>query len=249
MIRFKLPLVTLTIIFFLSLSHNELRAEKECFEKVSRSVFKFNTALDNALIGPVSRLYNKLPQKVKEGTGNVTSNIGRLLSVPNHLLQGNVSQAADSFGAFTINLFFGIGGLNDIASAYIDIKPTQEDLSQTLGVYGVKNGCYFVLPVLGPTTVRDTAAMVGDTFLDPFATMTWRQKEVLNETFNKSNYVLYKGADAIDFRGDNDTNIESLKKNSIDLYAATKSLYLQNKKNKIENSTGNEEDGWGNLDK
>ena len=107
----------------------------------------------------------------------------------------------------------------------------------------------FVLPVLGPTTVRDTAAMVGDTFLDPFATMTWRQKEVLNETFNKSNYVLYKGADAIDFRGDNDTNIESLKKNSIDLYAATKSLYLQNKKNKIENSTGNEEDGWGNLDK
>ena len=79
--------------------------------------------------------------------------------------------------------------------------------------------------------------------------MTWRQKEVLNETFNKSNYVLYKGADAIDFRGDNDRNIESLKKNSIDLYAATKSLYLQNKKNKIENSTGNEEDGWGNLDK
>ena len=183
MIRFKSPFVTLVIVLFLLLSHTELRAEKECFEKVSRSVFKFNTALDNALIGPVSRLYNKLPQKVKEGTGNVTSNIGRLLSVPNHLLQGNVSDAADSFGAFTINLFFGIGGLNDVASAYL--KPTQEDLSQTLGVYGVKNGCYFVLPVLGPTTVRDTAAMVGDTFLDPFATMTWRQKEVLNETFQQ----------------------------------------------------------------
>mgnify|MGYP001341466414 FL=1 len=247
MTKLKLPFVAFIIALFLSLSQTQSKAEKECFEKVSRSVFKFNTALDNTLLGPVARLYNKLPQKVKEGTGNVTSNIGRLLSVPNHLLQGNVSDAADSFGAFTINLFFGIGGLNDVASAYLE--PTQEDLSQTLGVYGVKNGCYFVLPVLGPTTVRDTAAMVGDTFLDPFATMTWRQKEVLNETFNKSNYVLYKGADAIDFRGDNDTNIESLKKNSIDLYAATKSLYLQNKKNKIENSTGNEEDGWGNLDK
>jgi len=247
MTKFKLPFVAFTIALFLSLSQTQSKAEKECFEKVSRSVFKFNTALDNTLLGPVARLYNKLPQKVKEGTGNVTSNIGRLLSVPNHLLQGNVSDAADSFGAFTINLFFGIGGLNDVASAYLE--PTQEDLSQTLGVYGVKNGCYFVLPVLGPTTVRDAAAMVGDTFLDPFATMTWRQKEVLNETFNKSNYVLYKGADAIDFRGDNDRNIESLKKNSIDLYAATKSLYLQNKKNKIENSTGNEEDGWGNLDK
>ena len=247
MTKLKLPFVAFIIALFLSLSQTQSKAEKECFEKVSRSVFKFNTALDNTLLGPVARLYNKLPQKVKEGTGNVTSNIGRLLSVPNHLLQGNVSDAADSFGAFTINLFFGIGGLNDVASAYLE--PTQEDLSQTLGVYGVKNGCYFVLPVLGPTTVRDTAAMVGDTFLDPFATMTWRQKEVLNETFNKSNYVLYKGADAIDFRGDNDTNIESLKKNSIDLYAATKSLYLQNKKNKIENSMGNEEDGWGNLDK
>jgi len=247
MTKFKLPFVAFIIALFLSLSQTQSKAEKECFEKVSRSVFKFNTALDNALLGPVARLYNKLPQKVKEGTGNVTSNIGRLLSVPNHLLQGNVSDAADSFGAFTVNLFFGIGGLNDVASAYLE--PTQEDLSQTLGVYGVKNGCYFVLPVLGPTTVRDTAAMVGDTFLDPFATMTWRQKEVLNETFNKSNYVLYKGADAIDFRGNNDSNIESLKKNSIDLYAATKSLYLQNKKNKIENSTGNEEDGWGNLDK
>ena len=247
MTKFKLPFVAFIIALFLSLSQTQSKAEKECFEKISRSVFKFNTALDNALLGPVARLYNKLPQKVKEGTGNVTSNIGRLLSVPNHLLQGNVSDAADSFGAFTVNLFFGIGGLNDVASAYLE--PTQEDLSQTLGVYGVKNGCYFVLPVLGPTTVRDTAAMVGDTFLDPFATMTWRQKEVLNETFNKSNYVLYKGADAIDFRGNNDSNIESLKKNSIDLYAATKSLYLQNKKNKIENSTGNEEDGWGNLDK
>ena len=183
MTKFKLPFVAFTIALFLSLSPTQSKAEKECFEKVSRSVFKFNTALDNALLGPVARLYNKLPQKVKEGTGNVTSNIGRLLSVPNHLLQGNVSDAADSFGAFTVNLFFGIGGLNDVASAYLE--PTQEDLSQTLGVYGVKNGCYFVLPVLGPTTVRDTAAMVGDTFLDPFATMTWRQKEVLNETFNK----------------------------------------------------------------
>ena len=247
MIRPKLTFLALTVTLFLSFSQTELKAEQECFEKVSRSVFKFNTALDNALIGPVARLYNKLPQKVKEGTGNVTSNIGRLLSVPNHLLQGNVSEAADTFGAFAINLFFGIGGLNDVASSYL--KTNQEDLSQTLGVYGIKNGCYFVLPVLGPTTVRDAAAMIGDTFLDPFATMTWRQKEVLNETFNKSNYVLYKGADAVDFRGDNDSNIESLKKNSIDLYAATKSLYLQNKKNKIENSTGNEEDEWGNLDK
>ena len=238
------------LIFFvivLSSYSTNLKAENECFEKVSRSIFKFNMALDNAVIGPISNAYNKLPAKLKAGTGNVTSNIGNLLSIPNHLLQGNPSAAADSFGAFAINLFFGIGGLNDVASAYL--KPSEEDLSQTLGVYGIKNGCYYVLPVLGPSTLRDTVGMVGDTFIDPFAAMTWRQKEILNETFEKSNYVIYKGTDAIDFRATNDKNIENLKKNSIDLYAATKSLYLQNKKNKIKNTNQNDEDDWGNLDK
>ena len=67
-------------------------------------------------------------------------------------------------------------GFVDVASG-LGLEDTKEDLSQTLGVYGVQNGCYFVLPVLGPTTVRDSFAMVGDTFLDPFATMTWRQKK------------------------------------------------------------------------
>ena len=105
-----------------------------------------------------------------------------------------------------------------------------------------------MLPVLGPTTVRDSVAMVGDTFLDPFATMTWRQKEVLNEKYAKRNYVYVKGSGAVDFRGKNDKNFESLKKNSIDLYSSTKSLYLQNKSKKIKNSETSDDEDWGNLD-
>ena len=86
-----------------------------------------------------------------------------------------------------INSTLGVLGFADVASG-LGLEDTKEDLSQTLGVYGVQNGCYFVLPVLGPTTVRDSFAMVGDTFLDPFATMTWRQKEVFNRTGKKRVY-------------------------------------------------------------
>jgi len=234
------------IILFIS-SGSSIAIEKECFEKTSRAVFKFNQGLDNIVIGPIARGYNKLPAPIRKGTSNFTSNIAKLLSVPNHLLQGNISEAGHSIGSFAINTTIGILGFADVATG-LGVKDRQEDLSQTLGVYGIKNGCYFVLPVLGPTTVRDTVSMIGDTFLDPFATMTWRQKEVLDEQFAKRHYVYTKGAGAIDFRGKNEKNFENLKKNSIDLYSSTKSLYLQNKSKKINNSTSSQDEDWGSLD-
>ena len=240
-------LVLITAILIIGSDNLKAETEKECFEKVSRSVFKFNEGLDNIIIGPISRGYNKLPEPIKKGTGNFTSNIATLLSIPNHLLQGNLDGAGDAFGSFLINSTLGVLGFADVASG-LGLEDTKEDLSQTLGVYGVQNGCYFVLPVLGPTTVRDSFAMVGDTFLDPFATMTWRQKEVFNRTGKKREYLGVKSADVIDFRGDNEKNIKSLKENSIDLYSSTKSIYLQNKERKIKNSDVVEDDEWGNLD-
>ena len=128
------------------------------------------------------------------------------------------------------------------------LENQKEDLGQTLGTYGIEGGCYFVLPVLGPTTVRDTIGMVIDNnYLDPFARVTWHEKEIKSISGNKIDYVGTQAASAIDFRGNNMNNFESLEKNSIDLYAATKSLYLQNRKNKINNSSEDEDD-WGNLD-
>ena len=100
-------------------------------------------------------------------------------------------------------------------------------MGQTLGSYGVGGGCYFVLPILGPTTVRDTVGMVIDNnYLDPFARVTWHEKEINDLSGNKIDYISVQAASAVDFRGDNMLNFESLEKNSIDLYAATKSLYL-----------------------
>jgi len=222
------------------------KAAEECFEGTSRAIFKFNMGLDNAIIEPIARGYNKLPQSVKNGTSNFTSNIATLLSIPNHVLQGNIKGAGDATASFLINTTIGIVGLANPAEK-LGLKAQKEDVGQTLGSYGVGPGCYFVLPVLGPTTARDTLGMIADSFVDPFAHVTWREKELLGTSGNQLDYLTVKGTTAIDFRADNEANFDSLEENSIDLYASFKSLYLQNRENKINNSSENEDD-WGNLD-
>ena len=224
------------------------QTEKECFEKVSRGIFKFNQGFDNVILEPVAKAYNKLPEPIRNGTGNFTSNIATLLSVPNHVLQGNFRSAGHATGSFVINTTVGVLGLGNPAAA-LGLDSQKEDLGQTLGAYGIGGGCYFVLPILGPTTVRDSLGMIGDTMVDPFARVTWHEKEIKNISGSKIDYVGVKAAAAVDFRGDNMTNFESLEKNSIDFYASTKSLYLQNRNKKIKNSSDSDDDDWGSLDK
>ena len=225
---------------------SESIASDECFEKTSRAIFKFNMGFDNAILEPIAKGYNKLPEPIKNGTSNFTSNIATLLSIPNHFLQGNLKGAGDAAASFLINSTIGIIGLANPAEK-LGLKAQKEDVGQTLGTYGVGPGCYFVLPILGPTTARDSIGMIADTFIDPFAHITWREKELKGISGNQIDYVAVKGTTAVDFRADNETNFESLEKNSIDLYASFKSLYLQNRENKINNSSEAEDD-WGNLD-
>ncbi len=242
----KLHLIICSIFLVYSVSANA-QTDKECFEKISRGVFKFNQGFDNVILEPIAKGYNKLPEPIKKGTSNFTSNIATLLSIPNHLLQGEIRLAGHATGSFLINSTIGVLGLGNPA-ALMGLENQKEDLGQTLGAYGVGGGCYFVLPILGPTTVRDSVGMIIDNnYLDPFARITWHEREIKNISGTPIDYVGVKAATAIDFRGDNMTNFESLEKNSIDLYSATKSLYLQNRKNKINNSSESEDD-WGNLD-
>jgi phospholipid-binding lipoprotein MlaA len=242
----KLHLIICSIFLVYSVSANA-QTDKECFEKISRGIFKFNQGFDNVILEPIAKGYNKLPEPIKKGTSNFTSNIATLLSIPNHLLQGEVRLAGHATGSFLINSTIGVLGLGNPA-ALMGLENQKEDLGQTLGAYGLGGGCYFVLPILGPTTVRDSVGMIIDTnYLDPFARVTWHEREIKNISGTPIDYVGVKAATAIDFRGDNMTNFESLEKNSIDLYSATKSLYLQNRKNKINNSSESEDD-WGNLD-
>jgi len=236
------------IIFstILMLSVTQARAADECFEGTSRAIFKFNMALDNAIIEPIAKGYNKLPEPIKNGTSNFTSNIATLLSIPNHLLQGSFKNAGDATASFLINTTIGIIGLANPAEK-LGLKAQKEDVGQTLGAYGVGPGCYFVLPVLGPTTARDSVGIIADTFVDPFAHITWREKELFSSSGNQIDYLAVKGTTAVDFRADNVTNFDSLEENSLDLYASFKSLYLQNRNNLINNSSDGDND-WGNLD-
>ncbi|MDC1212456.1 VacJ family lipoprotein, partial [Pelagibacteraceae bacterium] len=222
------------------------KATEECFENTSRAVFKFNMAFDDVVLDPIAEGYNKLPDPIKIGTSNFTSNIGTLLSIPNNILQGNFQQLGHSVGSFVVNTSVGILGFLNPAEK-MGLKPHKEDVGQTLGSYGIGAGCYFVLPILGPTTVRDSFGLLADSFVDPFAHITIRENELFGASGSTLDYFAVKGTTAIDFRADNDNNFESIEKNSLDLYSSFKSIYLQDRENKIINSTDAQDD-WGNLE-
>ena len=241
--KFK-TLIGSTIL--LTLVYTSARSTEECFENVSRSVFKFNMVVDELILEPIAKGYNKLPKPLKQGTGNFTSNISTLLSIPNSLLQGNLKQFGHSTGSVLVNSTVGILGFLNPAEK-MGLKPNKEDLGQTLGTYGVGPGCYLVLPVLGPSTARDSFGLIADTFIDPFAHITIRESELLGVSGNDLDYYSVKGTTAVDFRSKNIQNFESLEKNSIDFYSSLKSIYLQDRENKIQNSKGDQDD-WGNLD-
>ena len=234
------------ILSILAFSVSSVKATEECFEDTSRAVFKFNMAFDGAILEPIAKGYNKLPEPIKIGTSNFTSNIGTLLSIPNNILQGNFQQLGHSVGSFVVNTSVGVLGFLNPAEK-MGLKPHKEDVGQTLASYGVGSGCYFVLPILGPTTVRDSFGMLADSFVDPFAHITIREHELLGVSGNSLDYFTLKGTTAIDYRADNELNFESLEKNSLDLYSSLKSIYLQDRENKVKNSTDNQDD-WGNLD-
>ena len=236
----------ITILAFTLLLAQNGRAAEECFEKTSRAMFKFNLALDDIVLEPLAKGYNKLPSPIRSGTSNFTSNIGTLLSIPNNILQGNLKQLGHSVGSFAINTTVGILGFLNPAER-MGLKPHKEDVGQTLGSYGIGTGCYFVLPFFGPTTARDSIGLIADTFVDPFAQVTIRNKEILSTSGNSLDYVSVKATEIVDFRADNVKNFENLEKNSIDLYSALKSVYLQDRENKIKNSVDND-DEWGSLD-
>ena len=134
---------------------------------------------------------------------------------------------------FLINSTLGIGGLFDVASYYGLEKREKEDYGQTLGAWGVGEGCYFVLPVLGPTTVRDSIGSV----VNVVGGDAWYNVTVANDTqyFNEADYYFSKIMSGVDFRAKNLESFDSLEKTSLDLYSSVRSLYLQDRRKKIQN--------------
>ena len=236
-------------------SSSEITAS-ECFEGFSRAMFKFNHALDGAVFKPVAKGYRALPAPIRRGTGNVVDNLRSLLTLSNNILQGDFREAGNTAGRFAINTTVGILGIFDPAAAMGLKEKPKEDFGQTLGKWGSGTGCYFVLPILGPTTTRDAIGLVGNVFLDPVYQITHdteiRNGVVGNGNYAEHNYYYYRSTGAVDFRAKNIESFDSLEKNSIDLYASIKSLYLQNRKKLVSNSdstveTQNDSD-WEEID-
>ena len=223
---------------------------KDCFEIVNRGVFKFNQGLDKIVFKPLAKGYRKFPQPIRSGTSNALNNLGNLKTIPNNILQGQFKDASINSLRLLINSTLGIAGIFDVASYYGLEKRDKEDYGQTLGAWGFGEGCYFVLPVLGPTTIRDSlgslvTVMGGD---------AWYNVTVANDTqyFNESDYYLSRVMSGVDFRAKNLESFDSLEKTSIDLYASIRSLYLQDRDRKIKNLDEETEtmsdDDWEEID-
>tara|TARA_Y100000996_G_scaffold408843_1_gene388564 strand:+ start:79 stop:882 length:804 start_codon:yes stop_codon:yes gene_type:complete len=223
---------------------------KDCFESVNRGIFAFNQGLDKVFFKPIAKAYRYLPKPIRSGTSNALSNLSNVVTIPNNILQGQIKKAGINSLRFSINSTLGIAGIFDVASYYGLNKLDKEDYGQTLGTWGVKEGCYFVLPVLGPTTVRDSlGSMVNFSGGD-----AWYNVTIGNNTkyFENSDYYYSRLTAGIDFRAKNLEAFNSLEKNSLDLYASVRSLYLQDRKKKIQNIdettiTMNDDD-WEEID-
>ena len=208
---------------------------KDCFEGLNRATFGFNQALDKTIFEPIAKGYRKLPSPIRTGTGNVVSNLSNLITIPNNLLQGDFKTAGINTARLSVNTTIGIFGIFDVAQQMGFVKDyKREDYGQTLGAWGVGEGCYVVLPILGPSTVRDTVgSLTGFLGGDP-----WYNITVRNDTqyFKDSDYYVSRGTDGLDFRAKNIDSFDNLEKNSMDFYASVRSLYLQDRKQKILNS-------------
>ena len=131
-------------------------------EPFNRTVFKFNDELDRAVIKPIAVVYKDVtPPIIRRGVNNFFANISDVWSLANNVLQLHGTDATDSLFRVTVNTFWGLGGILDVASE-MKIPRHSEDFGQTLGEWGVATGPYLVLPVLGPSTVRDSVGTLVD---------------------------------------------------------------------------------------
>ena len=207
---------------------------KDCFESVNRATFKFNQFLDGVIFEPVAKAYRFLPTPVRAGTSNALVNLSTLVTIPNNVLQGELGKASINAGRLIVNTTVGVLGVFDVAKKMGFPEYEKEDYGQTLGVMGVSEGCYIVLPVLGPSTARDAVA----SFANLLGGDPWYNVTVANETqyFSDFDYWVSRAGTGVDFRAKNIDSFNNLEKNSIDFYASIRSLYLQDRQRKILNS-------------
>lgn len=191
-------------------------------EPYNRAMFKFNTDFDNAFFKPVAKGYKYVtPEPVDRGITNFFNNIDDLTSAINNLLQFKLSRFGSDVGRLAVNSTVGLLGVLDVATN-MGLPSYKEDFGQTLGYWGFGPGPYFVLPFLGPSTIRDTIGLAGDIYVDPFINLGERE--------------IYWGAVAlrlIDRRADLLQSSDILEEAAVDPYSFLRDAYLQRRRYKV----------------
>ena len=201
---------------------DDYRDPRDPLEPYNRAMHRFNTDLDNAFLKPIATGYKKIvPDPVDKGVTNVFNNLADIPSAVNNLLQFKLSRAGNDVGRVLINTTVGILGVIDVASN-MGLPSYKEDFGQTLGSWGAEAGPYIVLPLLGPSSLRDTVALPVDIALDPL--------------FNLERNRIYWGVIAvrlIDKRADLLTATKVLEEAALDPYVFIRDAYLQRRRNQV----------------
>lgn len=197
----------------------QAREANDPFEPVNRMVFQFNDRVDRAVVGPAARAYGRVtPQPAQRGVRNVFNNLNRPVVFANTLLQGDLDHSSAVLISFITDTTFGLGGLFALAEAN-GVPQHHEDFGQTLAVWGVADGPYLMLPLLGPSTLRDGAGRFVDRYPHPF---NW------NDEFTQSDTAwTLRALNGLRFRADADTAFATLDRTAIDPYIQMRATYRQ----------------------
>lgn len=206
-------------------------SDNDPLEGLNRFIFEFNEILQDVILRPVTKFYNEnVNVTVRQGISNFLDNLSSPVIFVNDILQGELDRALTTFGRAFINSTLGMGGIADVASE-LGIEGHDEDFGQTLGVYGVGEGFYLVLPIFGPSNPRDAIGkLVVDSYFDPIG--LWLDNTDQTEII----YSLMAAKGIDEYAGIVD-ELNQVKKTSVDYYAAVRSLYRQKRKAEINNGS------------
>ena len=196
---------------------------RDPYESLNRAVFKANRAVYSVTVYPVSDLYEAVaPKPVRAGVHNFLANLGQPIIMLNLLLQGEGEKFGEAMGRFIVNTSMGVAGLFDVATD-VGITDPEADFGLTLGKWGYKDSAYVVLPVLGPSTVRDMAGRAVDSVMDPVNNVAR-----FTGAAHRDRYLVYLySAYALDYSVSARTLLREIEKSSLDFYASLREAYLQ----------------------
>ncbi len=231
MLRKTLFTVTLAALLVSGCATGPNAHPDDPLEPMNRAVYSFNDGLDKIVAKPVAQVYKAItPEVVDTGVTNFFNNIGDIGSAINNALQFKIEQSLDSLSRFMVNTSFGLLGVLDVASD-LGIERHEEDFGQTLGYWGVGTGPYVVLPVLGPSDVRDGGGLIVDWYLDPVRLIDPERDRWVVAIL-----------DLIDRRADLLSSSDILDEISLDPYETLRDGYLQRRAYLVRDGEGDDED-------